>query len=216
MRELRHDARDDRHLQLVEDVRVAENRNGIEARIRKDDFVSALSGRVAIKDSCDIRREVFADLRNAAQKFQRNLLRLLARLREFDFIFRLSIAQSDGDLLVEAERDVLDDHGKIIADVVDAIGFVLREARIGHAHELIDEFIDDLRIRLVEDIELVDWAAVPVVLKDGFCDVVDGWRNQVFHAVGPPIRQIAFFILYAMLRVRRLRARVRLLAAGAR
>ena len=76
------------------------------------------------------------------------------------------IAQGNGNLLVEAESNILDDHRKVVANVVNAVALIFRKSGIGHPYEFLDQFIDNLGIGLVEHVQLVNMPLLIIVGND--------------------------------------------------
>ena len=51
------------------------HRNGLDERIRNDDFLPAQRRRIAVEGGFHVRLQNFADVRQAAEKFHRQLVR---------------------------------------------------------------------------------------------------------------------------------------------
>ena len=62
---------------------------------------------------------------------------------------------------------------------------VLGKAWISDAHQFIDELIDHLGIRLVEDIELIDRTSLIIICKDCLRRLVNRRGNQILHIRAP-------------------------------
>ena len=134
----------------------AEHRHRIEAGISKNDFIGTFRCRVTIKERLHIRSQKFANLGNLPQKSQRNTLCFRPGCVQCLLVELHAITQGNGNLLVEAKGDILNHHRQIVADIIDAVMRVFDITGIGHSRELPNQFIDDLGIRLVEYIQLVD------------------------------------------------------------
>jgi hypothetical protein len=89
VRELAHDAWDDRHFKLVEDMREAVNRHGIEPGVRHYDFHSARGRRVAVVRGLDIGVDETAHFWKRRDKFVDNLLRVAPRAKQHNLLLEI-------------------------------------------------------------------------------------------------------------------------------
>ena len=69
-----HDARNQRHIQLIKLMCDAVRRDGGKSRIAQDDFLLVVGRRITLEKGLQIGVEVFTDFRDALQEFDDDIL----------------------------------------------------------------------------------------------------------------------------------------------
>ena len=112
---LRHNSGDHGHIQFIQHMSQPVHGNGVQAGIAIDDLVGIGGRRVAGKGSVHIGLRQRPDLGKPLHKGDAHTFRTL---------------HHQGDLLIQMVHHILNEHGKIVLGIVDAIGFILGVAGI--------------------------------------------------------------------------------------
>ena len=162
---LGHDSRNQGYTQRIEHMGQPVDGDCKQAGVAEDDFVHAEGGGVSVKEGLHIGLGNGPDPRDGLEEFHAQPLGLFSRGS-----FPQLTLVDQGQLFVEIVHHVLDEHGQIVAHIVDAVGFVPAGAGVDDAHELADHVDDDFLIRVAEVVHLVDGPAVAVILQNAVND----------------------------------------------
>lgn len=103
MRPLGHDARNERDIFQIQFMRQPLHGNGLDEWIRNNDLFLARRRRVAVKRGFHIRLQNFADARQAAEEFHRQLVRFLGNVFFGEAVGRM-IFQALADFVLQFAR----------------------------------------------------------------------------------------------------------------
>ena len=169
---LRHDPRQHRNAQIVQNVGQPVNGDGEQTRIAENDLIHAVGCRVAGIKGLHIGLGYGTDLGDIPEEGQADFLGLFGSC-----LLRHLGPQHNGNLLVQIVHHVLDEHGQVVPGVIDPVGLVPGRAGVDDPHQLADHINDDSLIRVLEQIHFVNISAVVVILQNA----VDDAFNLLFN-----------------------------------
>ena len=178
---LRHDAGDDRDVQLIELVGEAIYGNSIETGVADDDGVRTLRSGVAVEQGVDVCVEVLPDAGKGLEELHGHFLGALLD----DGVALIGVLfvelEREGDLLTQAVCDIFRDRRDGGADVVSLIGPVDMVTGVEDAQQLVDDLDDGIGAGDAVHVEVVDDTAVVIVGHDVVYDLDDALFDEVFH-----------------------------------
>ena len=173
MRILSHEPRENRNVQKVKFMGNAENRCRHKARIRKDNFVEAPSGRIAVISGMQIGFKTFANPRNLREKFLADAVAFYLALVRSHGTTELAIIKRDGHLLVEVVKSIFDNDREAILRVVNLVRAVPEMSGINHTDQVLQNRLNLGLVGSIIDVNVVDMLAAIVIGKnrlDSFFD----------------------------------------------
>ena len=168
-----HESRENRNVQKIKFMGNAENRCRHKARIRKDNFVKAPSGRIAIKSGMQIGFKTFANPRNLREKFLADAVAFNLALVRSHGTTELAIIKRDGHLLVEVVKSIFDNDREAILRVVNLVRAVPEMSGINHTDQVLQNRLNLGLVGSIIDVDVVDMLAAIVIVKNnlyGFFD----------------------------------------------
>ena len=151
------------------------DRDGEEAGVAEDDLVLGSGGGVAVVCGLDVGLDQGPDPGNGIEERQAHLFRPFrcpGGLRAVGL-------EHQGGLAVEVVHHILDQHGQVVLDIIEAVGFVPVEAGIDDSQQLLDHIGDDCLVGVAEQVDLVDVPVAVVVAENGVDDGFDLLFDQI-------------------------------------
>ena len=158
---LGHDPGQQRHPQGVEHMGQPVDGDGKQAGIAENDLVHAEGGGVAVEKRLHIGLGHGPDGGDLLEEGDAQLLGLFGGglLAQFAFEYQRQ-------LLIQIVHHVLNEHGQIVAHIVDAVILIPGGAGVDDAHELADHVDDHFLVRVTEVVHFVNGPPMAVVLQN--------------------------------------------------
>lgn len=128
-----HETRENGYMQKVKLVGDAVNRCRHKAWVGEDNFVEAAGSRVAIVGGVQVGFKAFANQWNLGEKLLADTVAFNLALVGAHGAAELAVIESNGHLLVEVVKGVLDNDRKAVLGVVNLVGAVPEMPRINYA-----------------------------------------------------------------------------------
>ena len=157
VRPLRHDARNERDVFQIKLMRQPLHRDGLDERIRHDDLLLARRRRVAVERGLHVRLQNFADARQAAEKFHRQLVR---RRRDVFFgeAVRRIVFEALADFVLQFAENRIQQRRRLHFDFRRMDQFLVKESGEQQPQQILRDGRDGAFGRQIFAVQMIDAA----------------------------------------------------------